>query len=68
MIGDIDKDEFNDFLATIFYDRKIKYAIISTEDFYNRLSYGDKLIKNILTEPGNIFVRDTLKVKEKLEI
>jgi hypothetical protein len=39
LIGEIDKDEFNDFLAQIFYNRKIKYAIISTEDFYNRIKY-----------------------------
>jgi len=41
-------------------------AIISTEDFFNRLSYWDKLIHNILREKGNIFLKDALKVKEKL--
>ena len=50
LIGEIDKQEFNEFLASCFYGRKIKYAIISTEDFYKRLEFGDKLIKNILTE------------------
>ena len=66
MIGEIDKDNFNAFLASTFYNRKIKYAIISTEDFYNRLEFGDKLIKNILTEHGNMYLTDNLKVKEKL--
>jgi hypothetical protein len=66
LIGDIDKDEFNAFLASVFYGRKIKYAIISTEDFYHRLEFGDKLIKNILTEPGNIYLIDNLKIKQKL--
>jgi len=65
MIWDIDKDDFNDFLASIFYNRKVKYAIISTDDFYSRLSYGDKLIKNILNETGNIYLKDNLKVREK---
>ncbi len=65
MIWDIDKDDFNDFLASIFYNRKVKYAIISTDDFYSRLSYGDKLIKNILNESGNIYLKDNLKVREK---
>ncbi|MCH2188250.1 hypothetical protein MK079_00270 [Candidatus Gracilibacteria bacterium] len=66
MIGEIDKDDFNDFLASVFYGRKVKYAIITVEDFYNRLEFGDKLIKNILTQKGNIYLRDTLKVKEKI--
>lgn len=65
MIWDIDRDDFNDFLASIFYNRKIKYAIISTDDFYSRLSYWDKLIKNILNESGNIYLKDNLKVREK---
>lgn len=66
LIGEIDKDEFNEFLSEIFLGRKIKYAIISTEDFYNRLSYGDKLISNILSQKGNIFLKDTLNVLEKM--
>ena len=66
LIGEIDKDDFNGFLASVFYGRKVKYAIISVEDFYNRLEFGDKLIKNILTQDGNLYLRDTLKVKEKL--
>ena len=68
LIWDIDKDDFNEFLGSVFYGRKIKYAIISTEDFYHRLEFGDKLIKNILTEPGNMFLKDNLKIKQKLEI
>lgn len=66
LIGEIDKEEFNEFLASCFYGRKIKYAIISTQDFYKRLEFGDKLIKNILTEKWNIFLKDNLKIKEKL--
>lgn len=66
LIGEIDKDEFNEFLSQIFLGRKVKYAIISTEDFYNRLSYGDKLISNILSQKGNIFLKDTMNVLEKM--
>ncbi len=66
MIWEIDKQDFNDFLAKTFYNRKVKYAIITTEDFFKRLEYWDKLIKNILTESGNIYIKDNLKIKEKL--
>ncbi len=67
LIWEIDKEELWTFLSEIFYGRKIKYAIITTEDFYNRLEFWDKLIKNILTENGNIYLKDNLKIKEKLE-
>jgi len=66
LIWEIDKTELWEFLAETFYGRKIKYAIISTEDFYNRLEFWDKLIKNILTETWNIYLKDSLKIKEKL--
>lgn len=66
IIGEIDRNELADFLQSVFFEKKIKYAIISAEDFFNRLSYGDKLIHNILREKGNTFIRDSLKVKEKL--
>lgn len=68
LIWDINKSELNAFLASVFYGRKVKYAVISTEDFYHRLDFWDKLIKNILTEPGNVFVKDNLKIKQKLDI
>lgn len=67
MIWEIEKEDFSEFLSSTFYGRKIKYAIITTEDFYNRLEFGDKLIKNIITEKWNIYIRDSLKLKEKLE-
>lgn len=66
LIWEIDKVDFNEFLAKTFYNRKVKYAIITTEDFFERLEYWDKLIKNILTENWNIYLKDNLKIKEKL--
>jgi len=66
LIWELDRDDFNAFLASVFYGRKVKYAIISVEDFYHRLEFGDKLIKNILTQEWNLYLRDSLKVKEKL--
>nr|MDD3720093.1 hypothetical protein [Candidatus Gracilibacteria bacterium] len=66
MIGEIDKDDFNSFLGATFFNKKIKYAIITNDDFYNRLNYGDKLIHNILSQNGNIFLIDKMKIKEKI--
>lgn len=67
LIWETDKENLSNFLADTFYGRKVKFAIISTWDFFHRLDFGDKLIKNILTEDGNIFLKDNLKIKEKLK-
>lgn len=66
LIWEIDKVEFSDFLTKTFYSRKIKYAIIPTQDFFKRIEFWDKLIKNIITEKWNLFIKDNLKVKEKI--
>jgi len=68
MIWEIDKEELHIFLEDTFYWRKVKYAIITSVDFFKRLEYGDKLIKNILNEDGNIFIIDNIKIKEKLRL
>jgi hypothetical protein len=63
----MNKIAFNEFLAKTFFNRKIKYAIITKEDFYKRLEYNDKLIFNILKQKGNLFLKDTLEIEKMLE-
>jgi len=67
LIWEIDKELLSNFLSSVFYWRKIKFAIITTEDFFHRLEFWDKLIKNILSEKWNIYLKDNLKIKEKLD-
>ena len=66
LIWEINKIDFNDFLSKTFFSRKIKYAIISEEDFYNRIDYWDKLIQNIFYQDWNIFLKDNLDALNKL--
>lgn len=66
IIGELDKIEFNDFLARTFFGRKIKYAVMSNDDFNYRLSYNDKLVLNILNQKWNIFLKDKINIQEKL--
>jgi len=56
----MDKIAFNEFLAKTFFNRKIKYAIITKDDFQKRLEYNDKLIFNIMKQKGNLFLKDTI--------
>ena len=63
----IDKLKFNDFLAKTFFNRKIKYAIITVSDFHKRLEYSDKLIFNIIKQPWNLFLIDNLWVQEMIK-
>lgn len=67
VIGEIDKIEFNDFLSRTFFGRKIKYAVMSEDDFQYRLSYNDKLVLNILNQKWNIFLKDKIKISEKIK-
>lgn len=67
LIWEIDKIDFNNFLAKTFFNRKIKYAIITVDDFFKRLDYNDKLIYNILTQSGNNFLKDWLKVLDRFK-
>lgn len=66
LIWEMDKIAFNEFLAKTFFNRKIKYAIITKDDFIKRLEYNDKLIFNIIRQNGNLFLKDTLWMKEKI--
>ncbi|PID83683.1 hypothetical protein CSB09_04860 [Candidatus Gracilibacteria bacterium] len=67
IIGELDKIEFNNFLEKTFFGKKIKYAIMSLEDFTNRLEYDDKLVLSILSQKGNIFLKDKLKIEDSIE-
>ncbi len=62
LIWEMDKIAFNEFLAKTFFNRKIKYAIITKADFQKRLEYNDKLIFNIMKQKGNLFLKDTIWV------
>ncbi len=67
LIWDIDKPLFAEFLSKIFFNKKIKYAILSTKDFYDRIEHWDKLIYRLLKQKWNIYLYDKLWVKQTLE-
>lgn len=67
IIGELDRIEFNHFLEKTFFGKKIKYAIMSLDDFTNRLEYNDKLVLSILSQKGNVFLRDRLNIEHSLE-
>ena len=68
IIGEVDKIEFNDFLAKNFFGRKIRYAVMSRADFEQRLAYGDKLIVTILKHRNNVFIKDALDLRKRFQI
>lgn len=67
IIWEIDKLDFGETLAKIFFDRKIKYATLSREDFYKRLEFNDKLILDILSQEWNILLKDNFWVDQILK-
>jgi len=64
IIGELDKIEFNNFLEKAFFRRKVKYAVMSEEDFINRLEYDDKLVLSILSQKNISFLKDSLNIQE----
>jgi len=67
IIGTLDRIEFNNFLEKAFFWRKVKYAIMGLDDFMNRLEYNDKLVISILSQQGNIFLRDRLNIEDMIQ-
>lgn len=68
IIWDFDRDELRTFLDDIYYWRHVIFTAITVEDFFNRLEYNDKMVKNLLLEKWNIFLKDNMRIKEKLWI
>lgn len=68
IIWDLNREIFTEFLDDIYYGRHIRFSVMSVEEFINRLEYSDKTVKSLLTEKWNIFLKDTMKIKEKLGI
>ena len=64
----IDKDEFSNFLEKTFFWRKVKYAVMTLDEFQDRLEYNDKLVLNILKQKWNIFLKDKLNIEWMLDI
>lgn len=64
VIGELDKIEFNNFLEKTFFRRKVKYAVMSEEDFVHRLEYDDKLVLSILSQKNISFLKDTLNIQD----
>jgi len=62
IIGNISKEELNDFLKTEVKDLKnIKFGILTREDFLYRLRLNDKFIIDMLKDTDNILGLNKLK-------
>ena len=66
IIGELDRIEFNNFLERTFFGRKVKYAVMSEDDFHHRLEYNDKLVLSILSQKDIVFLRDKMGIKDKI--
>lgn len=66
IIWDFDKNNFREFLDDIYYWRQVTFATMSVEEFFNRLEFNDKMVRNLLTEKWSSYLKDNMKIKEKL--
>lgn len=67
IIGELDRIEFNNFLEKVFFWKKVKYAIMRIDDFMHRLEYNDKLVISILSQQGNVFLKDRHSIEETIQ-
>lgn len=67
IIGDLDKIEFNNFLEKTFFKRRVKYAVMSEDDFIKRLEYDDKLVLSILWQKNISFLKDRLDIQDLIK-
>lgn len=67
LIGDLDRAEFNAFLEKTLFGRRVKYAVMSKDDFLYRLEYSDKLVLSILSQKGMKILKDRLDITEIIE-
>lgn len=68
MVGDLDKNHLEEYLATEEGLEHIRYSIMSQEDFLYRLEYGDKLLLDILRNKNYLVAKNDFDEDVKRKI
>ena len=68
MVGDIQKDQFEEYLSTEEGLEHIRYSIMGLEDFMYRLEYGDKLLLDILRNKNYVVAKNDFDDELKRKI
>ncbi len=61
LVGDLNKDELQNFLNENFESSDIKYVLMSREDFLYRLALKDKFVKELFNNKDNLLLKNKLK-------
>lgn len=61
IVGGIDKDKVQTFIDTQFPDQKIKYVLMTREDFLYRITLSDKFVQKVFSDKDNIVLKNKLK-------
>lgn len=61
IVGNIEKAELEIFIDKTFPSKKIKYGLMSKEDFLYRMTLKDRFVKEILNNKNNLILKNKLK-------
>ena len=62
LVGECEKSNFEKYLKTeLKFDREVKYALMSKEDFLYRYNFNDKFILEMLKDEQNILLLNKIK-------
>ncbi len=61
IVGDIKKEDIEQFLAENFAEKNLKYTVMSRDDFLYRITLKDKFVLKIFAEKENLILKNKLK-------
>lgn len=61
IVGDLTKEDIQNFLAENFPDEDLRYVLMSKEDFLYRVALKDKFVNTIFSEKDNLILKNKLK-------
>lgn len=65
LVGDVSKSDFENFINEYFEGKKLKYTVMTKDDFLYRIALKDKFINDLFEDKDNIILKNKLKKDTK---
>ncbi|MBT3348802.1 hypothetical protein HN954_01755 [bacterium] len=61
VVGNVNKAELETFFEEMIPDKKVKYSLMTREDFLYRVTLKDKFVINVFADKANLILKNKLK-------
>lgn len=61
LVGNVKKTDLEGFVQEAFPDKKVKYSLMTREDFLYRVTLKDKFVVNVFRDKDNLILKNKLK-------